>query len=330
MLIDAYTHILPLEVLREIEGLGPRIGLMRHMTSVLGLHDLNDRFRAMDAIGNYRQIISLPNPPIETLTGPTEAPRIARIANDAMARLVARHPDRFPAFVASLPMHDADDTLSELTYAIGNLGARGVQIFTNVKGHPLDEPQFSSIFAAMAEFDLPIWLHPARTPSQADYNSEERSRYELWWCFGWPYETTMAMSRLALSGVFDRHPKLKIIAHHLGGMIPYCDKRIENGMSRLGSRSGDEGDARALSSLEWPLIDYFHRFYADTALFGASRGLRCGLDFFGHEHVVFASDAPFGPIAESRDAVADLDGESAICDAIFRRNIESLIGMDLS
>ncbi|MGA7853053.1 MAG: amidohydrolase family protein [Candidatus Acidiferrales bacterium] len=330
MLIDAYTHILPLEVLREIEGLGPRIGLMRHMTSVLGLHDLNERFRAMDAVGNYRQIISLSNPPIETLAGPGEAPRIARIANDAMARLVDRHPDRFPAFVASLPMHDADDTLDELRCAVGNLGARGVQIFTNVNGHPLDEPQFASIFAAMAEFDLPIWLHPARTPSHADYSSEERSRFELWWCFGWPYETTMAMSRLALSGVFDRHPKLKIIAHHFGGMIPFCDKRIENGMSRLGSRSGDEGDARALSRLKWPLIDYFHRFYADTALFGASRGLRCGLDFFGYEHVVFASDAPFGPIAETRDAVADLDGESAICDAIFRRNIERLIGMDLS
>jgi predicted TIM-barrel fold metal-dependent hydrolase len=329
MIIDAYTHILPAEVMREIERRGARFGLLRRMMSVAGLHNLDERFRAMDTLGDYRQIISLPNPPIEAVADASEAPGLARIANDAMAELVRRHPDRFPAFIASLPMHESESTLEELRYAVVNLGARGVQIFSNVNGHPLDEPQYQSIFAAMAEYDLPIWLHPTRTASWPDYHSEDRSRFEMWWCFGWPYETTVAMSRLALSGIFDRHPGLKIIVHHFGGMVPYFDKRIENGMALLGSRSGQEEDARVLSSLKRPLIDYFHKFYADTALFGASRGLRCGLDFFGFENVVFASDAPFGPVAETRDGVSRLDTETTRLDAIFHGNTERLVKMQV-
>ncbi len=81
----------------------------------------------------------------------------------------------------------------------------------------------------MAELDRPIWLHPARTAAMTDYAAESKSRYEMWWCFGWPYETSVAMVRLVFSGVFDRYPGLKIITHHLGGMIPYYDGRIGPG-----------------------------------------------------------------------------------------------------
>jgi uncharacterized protein len=179
----------------------------------------------------------------------------------------------------------------------------------------------------MAAYDLPVWLHPARTPATVDYSSEPRSRFEMWWCFGWPYETTVAMSRLALSGIFDRHPTLKIITHHFGGMVPYFDKRIENGLAILGSRSGDDEDARALRELRRPLIEYFHLFYADTALLGASRGLRCGLDFFGAGNVVFASDAPFGPIAQTYRAVSDLSTEASERISIESGNIERLTRM---
>jgi uncharacterized protein len=324
MIVDAYTHIIPASVGRALERLGSKFALAKRMSSIPELHDLATRFRAMDTLGNYRQIISLPNPPIEAVTTPTQAPSLARLVNDALAELVSSHPDRFPAFVACLPMHDVDSTLLELGRAVESLGARGIQIFTNVNGHPLDEPQYRPIFQAMAAYDLPIWLHPARTPSTADYASEPRSRFEMWWCFGWPYETTVAMSRLALSGVFDRYPTLKIITHHFGGMVPYFDKRIENGLAILGSRSGDDDDARALTLLRRPLIEYFHLFYADTALLGDSRGLRCGLDFFGSDHVVFASDAPFGPIAESYKGVSDLDMDSSQRISIESGNIERL------
>jgi predicted TIM-barrel fold metal-dependent hydrolase len=67
---------------------------------------------------------------------------------------------------------------------------------------------------------LPIWLHPARGANFPDYLSEDRSLYEIWWTFGWPYETSVAMARMVFEGLFDKHPNLKIITHHMGAMIP--------------------------------------------------------------------------------------------------------------
>jgi len=329
MLIDIYTHILPSALAQAVERIGPRSGLVKRIMSVRELHDLEARFRAMDKLGDYRQILSLGNPPVETYTTPAQAVELSRIGNDGMAELVRRHPERFPAFVAGLPMHDMQANLDEVRRAIETLGARGIQVFTNVNGRPLDDSEFEPLFAAMAAYDLPIWLHPARTPQAPDYSTEPRSRYEMWWCFGWPYETSVAMSRLALCGVFDRHPGLKIITHHCGGMIPFFDKRIEDGMALLGTRTADENYANVLPSLKRPLIDYFHMFYADTALFGASRGLACGLDFFGVGNVVFASDAPFGPVASTRDGVDRLPLDSTQRDAICRRNAQELLKMKM-
>ena len=329
MIVDIYTHIMPPEFLKSMQGLGSSSGIAGRMVAVRELHDLDARFRAMDEFGEYRQIFSIPNPPIETVTNPVQGRELARIANDAMAEIVQRYPSRFPTFIAALPLHTVDSAMEELERAMQTLGARGVQIFTHVNGRPLDDPQYEPIFRAMAKYDLPIWLHPARTAAATDYASETRSRLELWWCFGWPYETSVAMSRLVLSGIFDRYPKLKIITHHLGGMIPYFDKRIEYGMALLGTRTQTEDYSGVLPSLKRPLIEYFHMFYGDTALLGESRGLACGLDFFGAGNVVFATDAPFGPVAATRDGVARLNLGKAQLDAIQHHNAEKLINMEI-
>ena len=330
MLVDIYTHIVPPQLLKYLESQGGSSGLVKRMAAVHELHNLEARFRAMDAFGDYRHVISLPNPPLEAITTPAQGIELARLSNDAMAEMVSRHPDRLPAFVAALPFHDMDSTLTELKRAIETLGARGIQIFTNVNGRPLDDPQFEPIFAAMEKYDLPIWLHPARTAAAKDYASEQVSRFEMWWCFGWPYETSVAMSRLVLCGIFDRHPKLKIITHHMGGMIPYFDTRIEGGMALLGTRTQSEDYSGILPALKRPLIEYFHMFYADTALFGESRGLACGLDFFGVSNVVFATDAPFGPVASTRDGVSHLGLEKSQLEAVHHRNAEKLLNMRIA
>jgi aminocarboxymuconate-semialdehyde decarboxylase len=178
----------------------------------------------------------------------------------------------------------------------------------------------------MAAHDLPIWLHPARTASMSDYAAETKSRFEMWWCFGWPYETSVAMARLVFSGLFDRHPGLKIITHHLGGgMIPYFDGRIGAGMEVLGARTSDEDYSNVLSSLKRPHLDYFREFYADTALFGGHNGLQCGLNFFGAERVVFSTDAPLGPIRPTIAALHRLDLTPDARRKIMRGNAEKLL-----
>jgi uncharacterized protein len=331
-IVDIYCHIAPEKFFQEMNRIAPRLGnIAARLRGVKKLFDLDERFREMDQFGDYRQIISLPNPPIEDFAPGAVGLELARIGNDAMAELCARHPQRFPTFVAALSLTDVAGSVAEARRAVNELHAGGVQIFTNVAGRPLDEGAFEPIFATMAELDLPIWLHPARTASMTDYPAEPKSRFEMWWCFGWPYDTSVAMVRMVFSGLLDRYPRLKIITHHLGGMIPFYDGRIGPGLQVLGSRTSDEDYSKVLPSLKRPHLDYMHDFYGDTALFGGGiQAVRCGLEFFGADHVVFATDTPLGPIAPTIDTIRRLDIADGDRRKIFAGNAERLLNMKLS
>ncbi|WP_192809735.1 amidohydrolase family protein [Actinomadura rudentiformis] len=332
MKVDAYSHILPAPYFERMRELAVNPRALKRWLELPALHDLDARLRIMDEFGEgYQQILTLSSPPIELLAAPPESAALARLANESMLELCEKHPDRFPAFVASLPMNDPDAALEELARAIDDLGARGVQVFTNVNGRPLDDPAFQPLFDEMARRDLPVWMHPARGPAFADYATEDTSKYEIWWALGWPYETSVAMSRLVFSGLFERHPDIKIITHHMGAMIPYLEGRIGLGWSdQLGSRTADE-DYRDL--LPQRPLDYFRRFYADTALSGSDIGIRCGLEFFGADHVVFGSDCPFDPeggpmyIRETIRVIDALDVHDLDREKIYYRNIRRLMRM---
>jgi predicted TIM-barrel fold metal-dependent hydrolase len=268
-LIDIFCHIFPERYFQEMTKAAPNLENMgKRLKQVTKLFDLDARFREMDEFGDYRQIISLPNPPIEDIADAALGLTLAHIANDAMAELCRKHPERFPAFVAAVSLKDVEGSVAEARRAVKDLGACGIQVYTPNAGRPLDDPMFEPIFAAMAELDLPIWLHPARGANLTDYPAEAKSRYELWWCFGWPYDTSVAMVRMVFCGLFDRHPNLKIITHHLGGMIPYYDGRVGPGLQVLGARTSDEDYSKVLPSLKRPHLDYLRDFYGDTAMFG--------------------------------------------------------------
>lgn len=296
MKIDAFPHILPKKYFdRMVAVAPPGLALQKRMSGIPVLVDVDLRLRIMDRYEGYVQVLTLANPPIEVVGGPAVSPDLARLANDEMAALVARYPDRFPGFVASLPMNNPEAALREIDRALDDLGATGVQVFTNVNGRPLDLPEHLQIFTRLAERRLPVWMHPMRPPTVADYAGEPRSKYDLWWAFGWPYETSLAMGRLVFSGIFDRHPELVIITHHLGAMVPFCAGRVGGGLDQLGSRSDDPDDLGALGRLRKRPIDYFRMFYGDTALFGAWPAMESGLAFFGADHVLFGTDMPFDP-----------------------------------
>ncbi len=330
-LIDIYCHIYPEKFFEEMSKVSPQTqNLGKRLRTITKLFDLGERFREMDQFGNYRQIISLPNPPIEEIASGEVALRLARIGNDAMAELCAKHPDRFAGFVAAVSLTDVEGSVAEASRAVTQLGACGIQVFTPLAGRPLDEPAFAPIFAAMAGFDLPIWLHPARTAAMTDYAAEPKSRYEMWWCFGWPYDTSVAMSRLVFAGLFDRHPGLKIITHHCGGMIPYFDGRVGPGLDVLGARTTGEDYSKVLPALKRPHFEYFKEFYGDTAMFGGKYGIPCGLDFFGADHIVFATDTPLGPIAPTIAVIDGLDIDDAARRKIYVGNAEKLVKRKLS
>src|SRR5205085_9189683 len=224
--IDVFNHVLPQKF---AERIGDMKDIGKRVRELPMLVDLDERLRVMDRFPDYVQVLCAAMPPVEALAGPAQSPELARICNDGLAELCDKHPDRFPTFLASLALNNPDACVDEIHRAVNELGARGVQIFSNVGGKPLDLPEFEPIFDAMAELDLPLFLHPVRGADFPDYLTEPKSKYEMWWTFGWPYETSVAMARIVFAGVFDKHPNLKIVTHHGGAMIPFFEGRIGPG-----------------------------------------------------------------------------------------------------
>src|SRR5438132_14432519 len=220
--IDAFAHILPSRYLVRLErhlkqAMAPaqlryyREGVFRYDEA---LTDLDARWRAVEPFGDYSQVLVLAVPPIEEIGPPTIAAEFAALANDEMAELVQTHPDRFVGFAAALPLNDTEAALEEIDHAVNELHALGAQVYTNMLGTALDDPRFEPIFARMESMGRTVWLHPTRNATWRDYPTETESDYGLWWSIGWPYETAAALSRLVYSGTMERHPNLKLIAHH--------------------------------------------------------------------------------------------------------------------
>ena len=219
MKIDMFNHFFPIQFFDKMQVLCKDQQILKRYINIPGLVDTDTRFKAMDQFGEYCQILSLPNPPIEAMATPEDAPELAKYGNDGLAEYCRKYPDRFPGFIAALPMNNPDAAGEETHRAMRDLGAKGVQIFTNASGKPLDAPEFAPLFDAMADYDMPIWVHPTRGMEFSDYTSEDESLYEIWWTLGWPYETSVFMARMVFSGLFDRLPDIKIITHHMGAMI---------------------------------------------------------------------------------------------------------------
>jgi len=335
--IDVFTHIWPVEFHRALDALvGATTDITKRSEDVPMMTDLDRRFEVMDMFGPYyRQILSLASPPLERIAGPDEALRLARIGSDAMAALVADHPHRFPGFIGTAVLSNGAALLEETRRTIEDLGAVGMQIYTNVAGKPLDLPEFDAFFAYMNETGKPVWLHPARGAAMSDYASETRSEYEIWWTFGWPCETSAAMARMVFSGLFDRYANLRIITHHAGGMIPFFEGRVGAGWNQMGARTSDRDLSQVLRSLKRPHLEYFKGFYADTATFGSRRAIEHAMEFFGEDKVLFASDAPFDPeggpmyIRETIAQIDALDLPEATRARIYQDNAVRLLGLDL-
>jgi len=324
--IDVFPHIIPPKYKEALykkvpEGFFGKAWIEAMPT----LTDLEARFRVMDHFGDMVQVLTLGNPPVEKVVGPKEALELSRIANDEMAELVAKYPDRFVAAVACVPMNDIDAALKEIDRAIVDLRFRGIQLHNPIGDKPMDAPEFWPIYEKMAEYDLPIWVHSQRNINVPDYPGEEGSKYIVWSLFGWPYETSLYMTRLIFSGVFDKYPNLKVITHHAGGMVPYFAGRIagfyDANEMLLGFKTGLKGRP----------LDYYRRFYNDTAIYKNTPALMCCHAFFGAEHMLFGTDMPYDSqlgLRQVREVIESVEGME-ISDAekklIFEDNARKLL-----
>jgi len=331
MKVDIFNHILPAGIYDELRRIAPNNMAVNAFKGLPELWDLGRHFALMDEFGDYRQILSLSNPPIEMLGGPDVTPKFAEVCNEGLAALCRRHPERFPSFIASLPMNNPDAAVREAVRCVRELGACGVQVFSNVLGTPLSAPQFHGLFEQMAAMDLPVWIHPMRGPNHTDYLTEKTSEHEIWFTFGWPYETSAAVTRLIFAGIFDKLPGLKIITHHGGGMIPFYAEKIALGFSQIFDGEPGRNPAAEKAGLKKQPIEYYRMLYADTALNGSAAAARCSHAFFGTDHVLFATDAPFDSrggrhlVGSTIEAVVALEITPDERERIFSGNAVSLL-----
>jgi aminocarboxymuconate-semialdehyde decarboxylase len=326
--IDAFAHFSPIRYMERVEEIlaGPNVSaaVREHgpwLRADPVLYDVDARRRALEPFDDYRQVLVLAAPPLEELGDPSITRDLAQLANDELAELVGNH-DRFVGFCASLPLNDVDLSLEELDRAVTQLGARGFQLYSNINGLPLDEPRFRPLFERAADLDVAIWLHPTRSPAWPDYPTESQSLHGIWWSIGWPYETSAAMCRLVYSGIMQAHPSLRIVTHHAGAMIPYFSGRFREIQT--------EDQRPALEQLPSEPNDYFHRFYADTALFGAPHALRCARDFFGADHLLFGTDMPLGGLHVVEETISDVESLGLSAEdrrLVYEENATRVLGL---
>jgi len=291
--IDVFCHFLPRRYCDAVQAsTNKTLWMFERAQRIPAMVDLKARLELLEEFPGYRQVISLSSPPTEALA-PGHSAELTQLANDELARIAADGGKRICGFAAALPLNDVAASVKEARRAVDQLGAVGVQVFTSVLGRPLDDPEFQPLFQVMAELDRPLLLHPTRAMSVSDYSEENSSKYDLWWAIGWPHETTLALIRLAFSGIFDQLPNLKIVAHHVGGYLPMMGGRLGPGMDLLGTRHPPGSTDHVKPPLNEPVLKACARFYADTASFGWQAAIECGKAFFGTDRLLFATDMPF-------------------------------------
>jgi predicted TIM-barrel fold metal-dependent hydrolase len=312
--IDIFSHITPKNYKAAfLKKAKLNTDSVRWVENNLALSDIDVRLRLVDRYPEVLEVLVPALAPLEVFVSAKDAVDLARQNNDETAELVAKHPDKFLTAVALLPLNDVDAAQKEAERAIKQLKMRGVLIHSNINGEPLDLPKFKPLYEQMAKYDLPIWIHPwylpvTHSPLAKDVPKPIRDYFkeEIVHTTEWPVDTSWAMIRLVLSGIFKEYPKIKFITHHCGGVIPFCAGRLMVD------------------------LDDLRKFYNDTALRDAVGALKCGYSFFGPDHILFGTDMPCGsePYGLTRITIRmieELEIPAVDKEKIFERNALNLL-----
>jgi predicted TIM-barrel fold metal-dependent hydrolase len=241
------------------------------------------RIKEMDEAGIDMQVISHGAPSTQKLPADTAA-ALTRRVNDRLHAQVSKNPQRLAAF-AALPTAAPDAAADELERCAQDLGFKGAMLHGLANGTFLDHKKFWPIFARAEKLDLPIYLHPAWPQADVsrvyydDYTKDFPTVARPAW--GYTVETATLAIRLVLSGVFEKHPKLKIILGHLGETLPYLIWRIDQALKRPGQKSMSFRDV------------FCGNYYITTSGNFSTPALICAMLEMGIDHILFAIDWPF-------------------------------------
>lgn len=281
--VDVCAHIFPRTYWDRMQARAGRLpDIDQHDRSVPLFSKLDQRFRLMDQFDDYEQILSLTGPSHDTLFAPDFAADMARLANDELADLVARHPHRFPGFFATLSITTPDAALAEIYRAVKDLGALGVQFLAAAAGPTLDRADLTPLFRACYELDVPLSLHPVP---------------------GADGSMAGLQSHLVFSGLMDELPGIKIVMPQVG-FVTLSQSRIGPGTVR---------------PLKKPYGEYFKDFYASTAAPGSREALACSLEYRPRDRMLFATAATSDGAQQIRERIAMI--ESLDIDADWKQDV---------
>jgi aminocarboxymuconate-semialdehyde decarboxylase len=268
----------------------------------------------MDEMGVDMQLIC-PAPPQIYYNLPLEVGvEAARALNDGIAEYVGKHKDRLVA-LGGVPMQDGNEAAKELERGMKQLGFKGAEILTNVNGKELSEPAFAPFWKKAEALDALVFIHPT------GFTQPQRfGRFYFNNVIGNPLDTTMALHYLIFDGVFERHPKLRVLAAHGGGFLGAYSGRIDHAW---GARSD------AHSDLPKPPTTYLRRnVIFDTVVFTPHQ-LEALVKTYGADRIVIGTDYPFDMLEyDPVGHVASVESfDDATRAAICGGNAKRLLGL---
>ncbi len=278
----------------------PNIPNMFPFIKIKTLMDLDERLTKWPD-QNTKQVISLANISPEDFTDSKTSAELCQSANEELSNLVDQHPGKFAGAVAILPMNNIESACKVISSIKDDENLVGAQIFTRHLGKSIADKEFRPVLAQAAKLHVPLWMHPVFDARKPDNNL----------VFSWEYELSQAMLQLVQSDLFQDYPNLKILVHHAGAMVPFFSGRIDHIL--------DEKHAQD-----------FKKFYVDTAILGNTPALQLAIDYYGIDHVLFGTDAPFAVMPSGADqiitqAINDLTISDKDKQKIFHDNYYSLI-----
>lgn len=281
------------------------------MTPQKEMFDYPARIRDMKAAGVDMAVLSLTGPNV--YWGDAEASlRAARAINDSFADAGNQYPAHL-RWMASLPFQHPRSAVEELARAVDR-GAVGVMALANVSEKSLTDPLFEPVWAEINRRALPVFMHPT---VPCGCSLMDMVVFQLSASVGFPFDSTLAVSRMIFDGFFDRYPRLKLIVAHGGGTLPFLAPRLD--------RCFEVNPACRTKIVERPSA-YLKRIYADSVLYSPET-LKFALDAFGHGNVMFGSDYPH-KISDMSGTLARIDAlPRPLRDAVRGGNAERVLGL---
>ena len=323
--VDVHNHFYPPEYLDALRSGGSVVRVTTDKESnpllhypgdynvaVRGHRDIAYRAEVLEREGVTTQVLTLTTPGTH-VESPARARELAQLVNDAFARVVEERAPRFAA-LATLPLNDPRGAVAELRRAVEELRLPGAMLFSNVSGVALSDERFWPLYETANELGAVLHIHPT-----SPVGVEAMTEYWLMPLVGFPFDTTLAASKLVFSGVAERFPRIRWVLSHLGGAIPYLAERLDRGYRAF-------RECRA--HISKPPSEYLKTWYYDTVNFDP-RALRSAIEFAGASHVLAGSDYPhlIGSIKGMRESIGALRLDEADERAILGENAKRLYGL---